>query len=129
MRRSLVGCIFPLFCAASFAQAIHGRSGITLPAPPAAQQTPVTDVQKAGTRLLLRDGETTVLAGLSSSSTATATRGAPGISSVPFLGALFRTDAKSNTKSELVIIITAKIHAPSPAAALAAAPVAASPAK
>ena len=97
--------------------------------PDSRQQTPVTDVQKAGTRLLLRDGETTVLAGLSSSSTATATRGAPGISSVPFLGALFRTDAKSNTKSELVIVITAKIHAPAPAAALASAAVAAAPAK
>lgn len=93
------------------------------------QQTAVTDVQKAGTRLLLRDGETTVLAGLSSSSSGTSSRGAPGISRIPVLGALFRTDARTNVKSELVIIITAKIHAPAPVAALVstAAPVAVSP--
>lgn len=85
------------------------------------QQTPVTDVQRAGTRLLLRSGETTVLAGLSNSTTGTAMRGAPGISKVPFLGALFRTDAKTSTKSELVIIITAKIQAAPASGALAAA--------
>lgn len=82
--------------------------------PDSRQQTPVTDVQRAGTRLLLRDGETTVLAGLSNSTEGTQTRGAPGLMKVPALGRLFRTDARTKTRTELVIIITARISAPGP---------------
>jgi prolyl oligopeptidase len=51
MQRVLCGLLFVLFCAASFAQAIHGRGGITLPAPPAVQQTPVTD-NYSGTKVV-----------------------------------------------------------------------------
>jgi len=77
------------------------------------QQAAVTDVQRAGTRLKLKNGETTVLAGLASSTTGTGSRGAPGLSKIPVLGALFRTDARAKSTSELIIIITARIRSPS----------------
>ncbi len=87
------------------------------------QQAAVTDVQRAGTRLSLKNGDTTILAGLANSTVGTATRGAPGLAKLPFIGALFRTDARTTSRSELVIIITARIHAPTAASVrLAAAP-------
>jgi prolyl oligopeptidase len=43
MHRAHSGWLFVLFCAASFAQAIHGRGGIVLPAPPPVESAPVTD--------------------------------------------------------------------------------------
>ncbi len=85
------------------------------------QQAAVTDVQRAGTRLSLKSGDTTILAGLANSTVGTATRGAPGLAKIPFIGALFRTDARTTQRSELVIIITARIHSPSAGAARVAA--------
>lgn len=85
------------------------------------QQAAVTDVQRAGTRLSLKSGDTTILAGLANSTVGTATRGAPGLAKIPFVGALFRTDARTTQRSELVIIITARIYSPSSGAARVAA--------
>lgn len=80
------------------------------PSPDGKQETPITDVQKAGTRLLMRDGETIVFAGLSSSSKGSASKGAPGLSSLPVVGRLFGTRAEVFTRSDMVIILTVHIR-------------------
>lgn len=63
----------------------------------------------ASTSILVKNGETAVLAGLVKQSKGDATRGVPILSDIPLLGALFRSSSKAETSSELVIFITPKI--------------------
>ena len=63
-------------------------------------------VRRQRSTVVLRNGETAVLGGYITDTKGTKTRGVPGLSSIPVVGALFRTDAKVSERSEFVILIT-----------------------
>ena len=71
--------------------------------------------QEASTRLLLDDGATGVIAGLTVKSDSKVKSGVPGIRKIPVLGRLFSYDKDLTEEEELVIIITAHIIAPTEA--------------
>ena len=69
------------------------------------------NTQEATTRLLLDNGATGVIAGLTVTNNTNLTSGVPGLSSVPVLGRLFRYDKQVTEEEELVIIISVRIVA------------------
>lgn len=65
--------------------------------------------QEASTRLLLDNGATGVIAGLTVKTDTKVKSGVPGISKIPLLGRLFSYQKDLTEEEELVIIITARI--------------------
>jgi type II secretory pathway component GspD/PulD (secretin) len=63
-------------------------------------------VRRQRSTVVLRNGETAVLGGYITDTKGTKTRGVPVLSSIPLIGAAFRTDAKVSERSEFVILIT-----------------------
>lgn len=66
--------------------------------------------RKTQTEFSLKNAETLILSGLNSTTVGTTNANVPGISKVPFVGALFRNKAKTNKKNELVFIVTPIIY-------------------
>ncbi len=62
--------------------------------------------QNASTQVRVKIGQTVILGGLIKEEKSTSNRGIPVLKKIPALGKLFQTDAKTNTKSELTLIIT-----------------------
>ncbi len=60
-------------------------------------------------RLTLRDGETTVLAGLMSNNITQSNRGVPFAKDIPIVGNAFKTEGVESTKTELVVMVTPRI--------------------
>ena len=65
--------------------------------------------REARTRVLVRDGGTTVIGGIYEVSTNESEDRVPGLANIPILGALFRNKAVDNTNEELLIFITPRI--------------------
>lgn len=63
----------------------------------------------ASTTVVLKDGETTVIGGLSRNKASRERRGVPGFQKIPGLGLLFQSRSKLNQESELLIFITPRI--------------------
>ncbi|MDR2709453.1 MAG: type II and III secretion system protein [Elusimicrobiota bacterium] len=63
----------------------------------------------ASSKLIMKDGETMVLAGLIENTQSKATSGIPLLSRIPFLGALFRTTKIVDTKTNVLVFVTPKI--------------------
>lgn len=63
----------------------------------------------ATTKLIVENGSTVVIAGLSKDRNSAGHIGVPWLKDLPFLGYLFRTDSRSNEFEELLIFITPKI--------------------
>ena len=61
------------------------------------------------TVVVARSGESILLAGLISESSSDGGSGAPGLSKIPLLGNLFKARARSRDRTELVMVVTAKI--------------------
>jgi type IV pilus assembly protein PilQ len=82
------------------------------------------------TSLIVRDGETIVISGLTKQKNAVGTSGIPGLKNVPGLGWLFKNEDKGENMEEVLIFITPRILQPfqvsatSPAAAPAEKPAA-----
>jgi len=70
---------------------------------------PVVEVRELDSILKVKSGEVMVIGGLMESKNINTDVGAPGISSVPYLGNFFKSVDKSNTSKELVIFIRATI--------------------
>lgn len=64
------------------------------------------DTSKVTTSALAPSGETIVLAGLISEGTERNATGVPGLSRIPVLGGLFGRQGRTNTRDELVVLIT-----------------------
>jgi general secretion pathway protein D len=75
----------------------------------AGQNLPSFSQRKATTVLRLRDGESNLLAGLLKEADSKAITGLPGISKIPWLRALFGFTDKSNSSSDMVMLITPRI--------------------
>ena len=67
---------------------------------------PLVITKKAETNVVLFDGQTTVIGGLSKEKVEDGEAGVPFLKNIPFLGYLFKSKSKSNTKQELLIFIT-----------------------
>ncbi len=61
------------------------------------------------TRLLVDDGETAVIGGLTLSEVSRSETGIPGLMNLPLLGALFRTTKEREVKIDLIILVTPHI--------------------
>ncbi|ABV37624.1 Type II secretory pathway component PulD-like protein [Shewanella sediminis HAW-EB3] len=61
------------------------------------------------TEVVADTGQTILLGGLISDDTTNSNKGVPYLKSIPLIGALFESDSKNNTKTELVIMVTPKI--------------------
>ncbi|MCU0578335.1 MAG: type II and III secretion system protein, partial [Desulfobacterota bacterium] len=83
-----------------------GVSGNT----PILTEAPVVSVRQAQTVARVKDGQTIVIAGLIRERTKNVESGVPGLMEIPLLGYLFRNTQETKEKTELVIMITPKIH-------------------
>jgi type IV pilus assembly protein PilQ len=61
------------------------------------------------TNLIVQDGETIVISGLSKQKQQDGTSGIPGLKDIPVLGWLFKGESKSETMEEVLIFITPNI--------------------
>jgi type IV pilus assembly protein PilQ len=80
-----------------------------------AAQLAATDIgvtfqqQQGTTRLLVQDGETAVIGGLTVTEVASSRAGIPVLMDIPFVGALFRTTRTREQKRDLLILVTPHI--------------------
>lgn len=65
----------------------------------------ITSKRAIKTSVLAEHGQTVVLGGLISDNTLLSRQGIPGLSSIPYVGRLFRSDARSNEKRNLLVFI------------------------
>jgi type IV pilus assembly protein PilQ len=65
--------------------------------------------QAGTTRLMVADGETAVIGGLTVTEVQNTTSGIPFLMDIPFVGRLFRTERKQEQKRDLLIMVTPHI--------------------
>jgi type IV pilus assembly protein PilQ len=65
--------------------------------------------KQTSTTLIVQDGETIVISGLTKQRGTNAVSGVPGLKEIPFLGWLFKGEGKSESMEEVLIFITPKI--------------------
>ena len=65
--------------------------------------------QQGTTRVMVNDGETAVIGGLTVTETSTTLSGIPYLMDIPFVGRLFRTERKREQKRDLLIMVTPHI--------------------
>ena len=75
----------------------------------AVQGNPAIITKKAETIVILRDGQTTVIAGLNKEKIDDSESGVPGLKNIPLLGWLFKGTKKEKVMEELLIFITPHI--------------------
>jgi type IV pilus assembly protein PilQ len=75
---------------------------------------PTIITKNAETQVILFNGQTMVIGGLSKETTSDAESGVPVLKDIPFLGALFRNTDKNNDMEEILIFITPHILVENP---------------
>lgn len=75
----------------------------------AGASAPSIDTKKAATKVLVKDGETTVIGGIFIENIQDTADGVPGLMNIPILGHLFKSSKKQTIKDELLIFITPRI--------------------
>ena len=73
------------------------------------QGYPTIQTKRAETTLILKDGETAVIAGLSKETRTESGSGVPGLKNIPILGWLFKGESKDEKLEDLLIFITPHI--------------------
>lgn len=79
---------------------------------------PTIITKKAETRVILQDGQTTVIGGLNKETKNNSDSGVPYLMEIPLLGYLFKGIAKSDAKEDLLIFITPHVLKERPAAVM-----------
>jgi type II secretory pathway component GspD/PulD (secretin) len=69
----------------------------------------IKNTQQANTRVLVEDGETVVIAGLTQSEKADTRLGIPLLKDLPLIGGLFRHTRHSTIQRDLIILVTPHI--------------------
>jgi len=69
----------------------------------------IINTTMADTRVMVNDGETSVIGGLIRSNESETTRGVPVLMDIPLVGNFFRNTSKTHQKRELLIFLTPKI--------------------
>jgi type II secretion system protein D len=72
-------------------------------------RSPVINTTQAQTRVTAYDGQTVVLSGLITKTRSTRSRRIPWLADIPFAGALFRFDSQSESRTELLVVMTPRI--------------------
>ncbi len=70
---------------------------------------PAIDTREIKTELMIDDGNTIVIGGIIEDDNEKSVNGTPGISSIPLLGSLFKSQTTTVTKTELLIFITPRV--------------------
>ena len=70
---------------------------------------PSIDKREAGTKVLVRSGQTAVIGGVYQNDTVDQEGGVPWLREIPVLGWLFKTQIKQKTKNELLVFLTPRI--------------------
>jgi type IV pilus assembly protein PilQ len=86
---------------------LHAERSAAVPAP--GEIGVVFQTQQGSTRLMVNDGQTAVIGGLTVSETFTRRTGIPFLMDIPYLGALFRTTQAQEQKRDLLIMVTPHI--------------------
>lgn len=73
---------------------------------------PQTRTSQLTTNVMVPDGSTIVIGGLMETVDSTQTQGIPGLSRLPWLGALFRDRSQQSSKKELIVLLTPRIWKP-----------------
>lgn len=73
------------------------------------ESEPAINTRSAKTQLMVKDGETVVIGGIIVDNQTTGVDRVPGLHRLPILGWLFKEQSLTNTKSEMLIFITANI--------------------
>jgi type IV pilus assembly protein PilQ len=90
---------------------------------PTTKARPVSK-RSAKTKVMVRNGQTTVIGGIYTSDELEATDGVPGLKDIPILGWLFKSKQFNRTKNELLIFLTPRILSDQPTDLASAAPAA-----
>jgi type IV pilus assembly protein PilQ len=69
----------------------------------------IFQTQEAESRVLVRDGETVVIGGLTVTETNELRSGIPFLMDLPLIGGLFRTTRRSQVQRDLIILVTPNI--------------------
>jgi len=72
-------------------------------------EAPGVDTKEAETKVLVQDGETTVIGGIFVEDESFTESGVPFLRSIPYLGNLFKSTKKEDKRNELLIFITPRI--------------------
>lgn len=72
-------------------------------------QNPAVDNRSIETEVAVQSGQTLVLGGLIKTTDGTGTKGVPGLSRIPVLGALFGTRTRELAREELLVLITPRV--------------------
>lgn len=70
---------------------------------------PRISTRKLATEAAVQSGDTIMLAGLTTDSGTDSSKGIPGLSRIPVLGALFGTKGRKNERSEVIVLLTPTI--------------------
>ena len=89
------------------------RSGVSLGQPDVGF---TINRQIGETRVLVDDGETAVIGGLTRKELTESVSGVPGLMNLPLVGSLFRTRRRQELKEDLIILVTPHVSAPDEAA-------------
>jgi len=73
------------------------------------QGNPYIYQKETDTTLIVKNGQTIVISGLTKQTIQNADAGIPGLKNIPFLGWLFKSEGKSDAKEEVLIFITPRI--------------------
>lgn len=71
--------------------------------------SPTIQQRRFASTLIVQDGGVVALGGLISSNKTTGRSGVPGLKDVPMLGSLFRSDSDNVTRTELIVLLKARI--------------------
>lgn len=72
-------------------------------------QTPAIDNREAETRVMVKNGQTSIIGGVYQNDTSNTTIGVPWLKDIPLLGALFRSKDTKVQRNELMIFITPRV--------------------
>ena len=85
---------------------LHAERSFAEFTPAAADAGVIFHTQEAASRVLVQDGETVVIGGLTVTEQIESRSGIPWLMRIPFLGALFRVDRKQQIQRDLIILVT-----------------------